>query len=269
MENPLLRYPAQWTYFRKLLTPQEQQIYDRIEAALARLEFKVRLPEVRTETLGRVLSALRYDHPERVFYVDLNAVRGVTERTRLGLLTTSASTTLELPSRYPGVDFFQKLAETTAYTDYILRRQQETGAYTDYEIAKLVHDELARSIRYRDHGPESHTMLGAIEGQAVCEGIACLYKYLTSILGVHSFVVVGELRGSGQMRGDDNNHAYNIVRIGKENLFVDVTNDLSFGAAVPRQDHFAKTRAELWATHRPIDLRTIPEGVVGREVAAW
>ena len=30
MENPLLRYPAQWTYFRKLLTPQEQQIYDRI-----------------------------------------------------------------------------------------------------------------------------------------------------------------------------------------------------------------------------------------------
>ena len=70
------------------------------------------------------------------------------------------------------------------------------------------------------------------------------------------------------MRGDDN-HAWNIVRIGKENLFVDVTNDLSFGAAVPRQDHFAKTRAELWATHRPIDLRTIPEGVVGREVAAW
>ena len=43
-ENPLLAFPPQFAYYRKLLTSDEQRAYDQLADALARLQFSLAAP---------------------------------------------------------------------------------------------------------------------------------------------------------------------------------------------------------------------------------
>lgn len=254
LENPLLAFPPQFAYYRKLLTLDEQRAYDQLADALARLQFTVRLPIPAPDNLSRVFTALRYDHPERTFYIDFNTAVGITRRSLFGGFTT-----VKVEPLFSVPEIQQKLELVAAYTRRIQQRRQALGVCGEREIAHWLHDVLASAIHYGGMDrPEAFTLLGAVEGEAVCEGIAVLYKYLCSIFGVHSFVVIGHLESDGSISDSENNHAWNIVHIGSQNLFVDVTCDLTDTGA-PRQSCFAKTRAELRATHRPGDLRAIPD----------
>lgn len=253
-ENPLLAFPPQFAYYRKLLTSDEQRAYDQLADALARLQFTVKLPLLAPDALSRVFTALRYDHPERTFYIDFNTAVGFTCRSLFG-----GSTTVKVEPLFSPPELRQKLELVAAYTRRIQQRGQALGLCSERELAHWLHDVLASGIHYGGmERPEAFTLLGAVEGEAVCEGIAVLYKYLCSIFGVHSFVVIGHLEGNGSVSEPENNHAWNIVHMGSQNLFVDVTCDLTDTGA-PRQDCFARTRAELRATHRPGDLRAIPD----------
>ena len=101
------------------------------------------------------------------------------------------------------------------------------------DFALSVHDYLASSVVY-DHDclsdtnykgirfSAAHTVVGPLlNGKAVCEGFARAYNLILSSCGVKTVCVWGNIRD------DDELHAWNIVRMGREWYHVDVTWDIA------------------------------------------
>lgn len=83
-------------------------------------------------------------------------------------------------------------------------------------------------------GVAAHTLLGALGGSAVCEGIALYFKLLCDVVGIPCRVVLGHLdTGSANSKKETVNHAWNAVCLDeREVLLVDVTQDLRTNAFV-------------------------------------
>lgn len=92
------------------------------------------------------------------------------------------------------------------------------GGLDSYGSCRVIHDELIKRVTY-DHSlslPHIYDIYGAlVNGEAVCQGYAYAFSYLTSILGYDSVVVCSE------------DHAWNMMNspIDCNDRFVDVTWD--------------------------------------------
>lgn len=92
------------------------------------------------------------------------------------------------------------------------------GGWDYYGSCRVIHDELIKRVTY-DHSlslPHIYDIYGAlVNGEAVCQGYAYAFSYLTSILGYDSVVVCSE------------DHAWNMMNspIDCNDRFVDVTWD--------------------------------------------
>lgn len=130
-----------------------------------------------------------------------------------------------------------------------------------FERLQILHNSILRHVIY--HNTESvneHNILGAIlERKAVCESIAKAYKALCDFVGIPSIVVFGNALdlNSEHPEPDDNenNHAWNLVKLEDKWYCVDVTFDLGLMGAdktdIPRYDYFLRATKNISADHKP------------------
>ena len=89
----------------------------------------------------------------------------------------------------------------------------------DFEFR--LHDYLTSKIEYYDEGSDSHNIVGPLlNKKGVCEGIAATFNFIMNSFGIDCLTI----RGNDK---NNENHAWNIVKLDDGNYHVDITHDLS------------------------------------------
>lgn len=200
-------------YFRSRLSPQEQAVYDILEAGIAAGQTTIGPVNVESkEQLKAIVHAVHFDNP-RYFWFRGGYGSSYYDRTdhlEFTVLPEYAYPTGEIASRDA---FFRSAAQSVidslkGKSDY----EKVLGVY-EYLVDHTVYD-----LAYTGKTPYE---LFA-DGRAVCEGYARTAQYLLTELGVQTLYVVGdagELGKESQWRS----HAWNIVRIHGEYYQMDPT----------------------------------------------
>ena len=234
------------TYYKSLLTKQEQSAYDTILRALRRYESRISLPVIPLESANRAFSAVRLDHAE-LFFLDNNITL------RSSILFTEI-----------GISFTYPLQEAGKLLGQMNRIANEVASKVrgmdNRQIATYLHNYLVERITYsegNDRRNEAHSIVGAlINHSCVCEGYAKAYKFLCDKTGVPCMVVTGTAAGSN---GIYEGHAWNIVRIGQDCCHVDVTFDEYVDRAYCSQSHLFLSTAEVLVGHTITPEFSVPQ----------
>ncbi len=121
---------------------------------------------------------------------------------------------------------------------------------TEYEKEKRLHDYIIKNCEYSfgsDDNDHEYRAYGAlVEGQAVCNGYAEAFSLLLSCAGIENEFVVGTATSDGE----EENHAWNHVRINGEWYNVDSTWDDPVGENnIIVHVYFNVTDDILWKDH--------------------
>lgn len=130
----------------------------------------------------------------------------------------------------------------------------------EFRLEKCLHDSVVKSVAYdydalkKKDSFNAHSIVGAfLDRRAVCEGIAKAFKLLCNEFGIKCIVVLGKANKDGIFTEDDY-HAWNLVKIGDESYYVDVTWDNLYDEEFHHisYDYFNLTTKEIMMDHQPI-----------------
>ena len=100
-----------------------------------------------------------------------------------------------------------------------------------FRLEKYLHDSVVKSVAYDYDAVKkkgcynAHSIVGVfLEKRAVCEGIAKAFKLLCNQFDIKCIVVLGQA-DKKRVFDQDSYHAWNLVKIGNESYYVDVTWD--------------------------------------------
>ena len=200
-----------YKFYRSLLSPQNQSIYDILYFELETHNSNIELSCIDKTVIHDVYQAILYDNP-LLFYVD-----GLNIRHKL----FSANVIVSPVYRYDKdtADNFIKKLETT-----INKIVAYSKGFGDCDKVKLAHDLFCNKIVYNADNPNVHNIIGAlIEKNAVCDGISKAAKLLFDSLKIKSCIVRGKTLRSGDF---NENHAWNKVNIDGNWYNLDITYDI-------------------------------------------
>ena len=115
---------------------------------------------------------------------------------------------------------------------------------TDYEKAIAIHDYIVEECVYGNKYEEhTHSIIGVFGYQeAVCEGIAKAYKFLSDKLNLSCIVVYG----NAVVDGVREPHAWNMIEVEGNMIHIDVTYDLmNSDNELIRYDYFGLSENDL------------------------
>ncbi|MCM1498539.1 MAG: hypothetical protein NC124_08740 [Clostridium sp.] len=130
----------------------------------------------------------------------------------------------------------------------------------EFRLEKFLHDSVVKSVAYdydslkKKDSFNAHSIVGVfLDKRAVCEGIAKAFKLLCNEYGIKCIVVLGQANKEG-IYGEDDYHAWNLVRIGDESYYVDVTWDNLYDEDFHHisYDYFNVTTKDILLDHKPI-----------------
>ena len=88
-----------------------------------------------------------------------------------------------------------------------------------YEKIKYIYETLIRQVEYQeDSGQNQNIRSVFLEGKTVCMGYSKAAQYLLNRMGIFCTLVTGTVNGDRP-----SSHAWNLVKIGEEYYFMDVT----------------------------------------------
>lgn len=145
---------------------------------------------------------------------------------------TIIDSTLTVQIRY--LETMAQLEAVNAGVEQVLAELGVEGK-SDYKKVKLIHDYIVNNTRYQ-FGSNCYTAYGALlEGRAVCQGYAQLTYKMLREAGLSCYVITGQANNGS--RTED--HAWNIVKVGKKWYYLDTTwDDPAGGEDVLRYDYF-------------------------------
>ena len=113
----------------------------------------------------------------------------------------------------------------TQYIRYDMTAYEKEIAIHDYLVSTVKYDYESRdpSEKMTCHGDQYNVLGPLLRKKAVCQGIASAFKLICDYCGIKCFVIRGSVCNPEQSL---TNHAWNIVRLERENYHVDVTWDL-------------------------------------------
>lgn len=177
------------------------------------------------------VNALMLDYPQ-LYFVDVTKITLKTKAAKHPPFSTVYSVSI---SNIDGQTFYADGLNTRAEVDEIRAKMEEIrntvlsnasrSTRNTYEYIKYIHDYVIDTIVYDDSGIDSkkyNLCFATLEGRAVCEGYAKLFKYLMDGAGIPTVTVTGEGINS---RGEKENHAWNQVYFEGEWYAVDTTWD--------------------------------------------
>lgn len=236
-------------YYYRILSKEEQEIYRAIYEGIRKQDAQIVVTSHLTPAqIFDVYFKVLYDDPLLYFvnqrFIQINS---------LGNQRTLVPSYL-----YPPKD----IENINREIDNVLRKidvKAQTLLSDPFRLEKYLHDSLVKSVAYNydsvakaDYCLNAHSILGAfLEHTAVCEGIAKAFKLLCNRYGMKCIVVLGDVHSvsvSGNPR-----HAWNLVKVGNESYYVDVTWDSNY--IEKRQyvtyEYFNLTTEDISKDHRP------------------
>lgn len=174
------------------------------------------------------VEALIYENPE-IFYLDVTHMwLNIETITRIAKTKYNVYINSGKEPNYLSEGFYSKEdvekheKEIQQVTSQIL---PILNGKSDYDKIKIVHDYLVDTIEYETTETDSniYNIYGAlVSKKCVCEGYAKAFQYLMNQAGVENVIVIGTGTNS---RGDNENHAWNYVKLNEKWYAIDVTWD--------------------------------------------
>lgn len=202
------------TFYRSQLSSEvHREAYQQVTAALLNQQSHVFFSrDVTLEIAQKAVQACHLDHPGELFYVNFWRVR-YSYFPAVGIV--SADFEFLLDSKTIDACAKQICRKIRTVQDMVMGIESPAKRY------RRVADFIARDVEYYDSGSAlwDHTVIGALNHRAVCEGIAKLFLMYCQHLRLPCAVISGEV-DSGQK------HAWNMIQIGDEVRYVDITSEL-------------------------------------------
>ena len=241
-----------------MLQSKSKYYFTRLDAAAQRVyrnilkawEARDREPSFLTNPLGgadiqKIVEYIASDNPG-LFYVDFSRITFI----RAPLKTTVQSDFLFSDSQVSDMEKQLKQAASALFAQYV-----PDGA-DNYAKELALHDALAQTVSYAYEGRgggAASIVGGLLTHRAVCEGYAKTFKLLCDLAGLSCLVVCGRAKPHDR---PEENHAWNIVKLGGACAHVDVTWDSTMRQGnEPCYDHFNLTDQDAGQDHfweRPV-----------------
>ena len=196
--------PLEYRYFCKMLTPEQQKIYEIIRDGISRREDNIGPFNVKNgDELDLILQSVYYDWPEYFWF------RGGHYSSYYDM-GTHLEYTLSPSYAFSSQEYLAHAAFVEAQTQDIIN---ELSGKSDYEKVKGVYEYLIDRTIY-DLGYTGTTIYELFhDGRAVCEGYARASQYLLTKLGIEILYASGDAGKYGQPVSQWGGHAWNIVKI--------------------------------------------------------
>lgn len=198
--------PAALCAFRSELTDDDKRIYDAMCRAVSRRERSVSISGVRMNDFTGIARALRRDQPF-FYYLKQEGMKA-----SVGIFRITLSW-----------EFLFSDADIERYDRKIEKKLRSLklpkgGSVLRREI--YLHDMMQKiGLRAGSSEWEDHCIIGPLlMGHTVCEGMALLFYLLCVMCDVPCRCIVGR----GTSHGTEENHAWNLVKIGSEYAHIDV-----------------------------------------------
>jgi hypothetical protein len=184
--------------------------------------------ELSATVIRKIINAVKFDHPEFI-HVDFGSNIGCR---KLGL---TGSTEYSFASSNFSNDIWNKL--------FLIRDSfQKYAACSDYDKVWVVKQYLADTVEYNRDSLNAYldakefdhdvlTIVGAlINNRAVCEGFAKAAVWLLEYLGVECGVAEGWRKYGDCEYDNQNNHAWNVVKVNGNWYHLDIASDVKVQA---------------------------------------
>ena len=236
----LLEYNSSYNFYYTNLTKNAKIAYTLILNEIEEFPAEIEVPLLTEEEHGDLFLALSYDHPDILCFANESQMR--IQGVRAFFIPNYAMDQTLCKTREK--QLHEKVEEIY---------KNVTPTMSDYEIELFFHDYICKNTVYSDKSEGGYTAYDALlQGHAVCEGYARAMQLLLQRAGIPSYLVTGSSRrpNSDAIEG----HMWNVVRIGGQNYYLDVTwDDMNIsGFNTVQHTYFNLTEAEIVKDHKNI-----------------
>lgn len=217
------------TYHKNQLSPAQQITYEDLCRGIKSRNREISAHYV--DDLHTVIAAVNYDHPE-FFYVNW--------LDRVSCRALSTRVTVQL-------NYIYDEQEIIGMNNRIRTVARSIAGISNYGKALGIHDWFVRNIKYDHKGleqtirsPGMFSAAGPLTGRkAVCEGISKLACCIMREKGIDSTVITG-------ITHDGIPHAWNMLEVDGQCLYVDITYDIGLSAqGTIQRKYFLLSQAEI------------------------
>lgn len=209
------------------------------------------MSKVSADDFWKAYYAVLADHPE-IFWVGSSAQikeSGLTKE----VVSYSFETTVPTEARVSMKENLEAAADNCI--------MQISADATDYQKIKYVYEYLIDTVEYSSGSADSQNIQSALLYRAsVCAGYSKAFQYILNRMGLFCTYVTGTIKDGGD-------HGWNMVRIGGNYYYVDVTwGDPVFANRMDHIDsgqtknynYLCCTEYDLFKTHVPSDAIPLP-----------
>ena len=210
-EKEIPQEQAAYYYGYNSLDEEAQKVYRQLAAGIENFQEEIPVDSTSQEQLEKVMRVLIADHPE-YFWTD-----GTSSYTYQELPGGRAWNMEVRPEYQVGSQEAQTLkAQIEANADQWIQGAPEGDAY---EKIKYVYETLIDQVEYQENSPQNQNIRSVfLEGKTVCMGYSKAAQYLLNRMGIFCTLVTGTVTGE-----KPSSHAWNLVRIGEQYYYMDVT----------------------------------------------
>lgn len=210
-EKEIPQEQAAYYYGYNSLDEEAQKVYRQLAAGIENFQEEIPVDSTSQEQLEKVMRVLIADHPE-YFWTD-----GTSSYTYQELPGGRAWNMEVRPEYQVGSQEAQTLkAQIEAKADQWIQGAPEGDAY---EKIKYVYETLIDQVEYQENSPQNQNIRSVfLEGKTVCMGYSKAAQYLLNRMGIFCTLVTGTVTGE-----KPSSHAWNLVRIGEQYYYMDVT----------------------------------------------
>ena len=251
-EKEIPQEQAAYYYGYNSLDEEAQKVYRQLAAGIENFQEEIPVDSTSQEQLEKVMRVLIADHPE-YFWTD-----GTSSYTYQELPGGRAWNMEVRPEYQVGSQEAQTLkAQIEAKADQWIQGAPEGDAY---EKIKYVYETLIDQVEYQENSPQNQNIRSVfLEGKTVCMGYSKAAQYLLNRMGIFCTLVTGTVTGE-----KPSSHAWNLVRIGEQYYYMDVTRG-NPGYLNPVEDdayisysYLCCNEETLAPTHVPDDTIPLP-----------
>ena len=198
-------------YGYSILEEKEQKVYRQLAAGIESFQEEIPVDALSQERLEQVMRVLMADHPE-YFWTD--GTSSYTYQEFPGGEIQNLKVRPEYQTDRAEAESIQEQIETVADQCIAQAPQGDT-----YEKIKYVYETLIRQVEYQEDSRQNQNIRSVfLEGKTVCMGYSKAAQYLLNRMGIFCTLVTGTVQGDRP-----SSHAWNLVKIGEEYYYMDVT----------------------------------------------
>ena len=203
-------------YYYSAMTKEEKAVYQTISREIASGKNSFPVPFLPLKEIASVYDRFRLDHPE-IVGLDSFSVRRYPGAESMSFLRDSRFDAKKMKTVQDAVTArLHRIAAGFSYNGYPAGRDRAAVEYAhDFILTSVKYDKLEKLYAHEINGPLCH-------GIGVCEGISKAVQAILHLLDVPCLTVIAP-----SVYRENQNHAWNIVRVNGKPLHLDATFDLS------------------------------------------